>query len=664
MVNMGGMSACVDTHDNLVVEQLHFPRLLSRQLVPGDKKAIDRFYDDAAVTLRHMEARANQFRFGRILEQNLKLLGREFAMTKAERLVLGLAICLMTEAPLRVMAAKSHHDENTARQITLVLRQPLAEITKALAAQGCLRKCGFIEVENRDASLTANLKLSNASLQMLAHRRLGSAQELFVATLRRGPASTLSRDDYAHLRPDFGFAASMLAEALKSKRSGVNVLLYGPPGTGKTECARLLAQELSTSLHEVSFLDTDGDPFGARRRLQSAAMAQRLLRDHHTLLLFDEVDAVFNDGSDFFGKPTTAELSKAWVNEPLEKNNTPMIWTANRIDRMDPAFVRRFDLVIPIKSPPIRQRERLLEKLCGDALDSTQIRRFAQIQSATPAVVTRAANVTRRVECTDRPRAELLEAVLDNTLTAQGHASVQRSCRALPAQDYDVLLCNADADLNAIAAGLAQTGKGRLCLYGPSGTGKTAFGHWLAKALDRPLVLKRASDIQSMWLGEMEKNLACAFEEAACDRAVLQIDEVDSFLQDRRGAERPWEISQTNEFLTQLEAFDGLFIASTNLMDGLDRAAMRRFDYKIRVDYLRPEQSQRMFERMLHDSNIACDDDSLAGIVRLSRLTPGDFAVVARRHGVVPFVDARGVLDALRREVDMRTDEPRRIGFV
>ncbi|MBS0557607.1 MAG: ATP-binding protein [Proteobacteria bacterium] len=597
------------------------------------------------------------------MQANLDLLNRRFGFSRVEQHALALAVLLMSDDLLYKVARCAEDSQNPYRQIASILGMPAAQVERALSPQGRLRKTGLIHLNN-SGSPDHNLGLGMGRLRVLATRRLASVDEVFETVLRTAPSTTLCREDYAHIRPDFGFVANLLRESLRSQRAGVNILLHGSPGTGKTECSRLLAQEIDAPLFEVSFLDSDGDARYFFPRLRQAAAAQFLLRGRRSLLLFDEVDAIFNDGSDLFGKPTTAESSKAWVNELLESSPIPMIWTANRIYRMDPAFVRRFDLVIRMESPPLRQRERLLEKLCGDTLDSAQIRRFAQVRSATPAVMTRALDVVRRVECTDRPRAELLEAVLDGTLAAQGHASVQRSCRGLPAQDYDVSLCNADADLDAIAAGLAQTGKGRICLYGPPGTGKTAFGHWLAKTLDRPLVLKRASDIQSMWLGEMEKNLARAFEEAARDGAVLQIDEVDSFLQDRRGAERPWEISQTNEFLTQLESFDGVFIASTNLMDGLDRAALRRFDYKVRVDYMRPEQSLRMFRRMLQNWNIACEDDSVAGIARLSRLTPGDFAVVARRHGVVPFANASAVLDALCREVAMRTDAPRRIGFV
>lgn len=87
-----------------------------------------------------------------------------------------------------------------------------------------------------------------------------------------------------------------------------------------------------------------------------------------------------------------------------------------------------------------------------------------------------------------------------------------------------------------------------------------------------PLLIKRASDLMSMWVGENEQNIALAFKEAEQDGALLLIDEVDSFLQDRRGAKNSWEVTLVNEMLTQMEAFSGVFIASTNLMDGLDQA--------------------------------------------------------------------------------------------
>lgn len=68
-----------------------------------------------------------------------------------------------------------------------------------------------------------------------------------------------------------------------------------------------------------------------------------------------------------------------------------------------------------------------------------------------------------------------------------------------------------------------------------------------------------------------EKAIAAAVGQAARERAILMIDEVDSFLRDRDGAYHGWEVTQVNKMLTHIENFDGVRIASTNLMDGSTR---------------------------------------------------------------------------------------------
>src|SRR5207237_682577 len=159
-----------------------------------------------------------------------------------------------------------------------------------------------------------------------------------------------------------------------------------------------------------------------------------------------------------------------------------------------------------------------------------------------------------------------------------GHATIRSGESDRLPDVYDPAFVQADTDLAQLADGLAHSRSGRLCLYGPPGTGKTAYARWLADRIGMPLSVKRASDLMSKWVGESEKNLASAFKQAELAGAVLLIDEVDSFLQDRRGASHGWEVSQVNEMLTQMESFSGLLVASTNLMRGLDQAALRRFD--------------------------------------------------------------------------------------
>ena len=205
-----------------------------------------------------------------------------------------------------------------------------------------------------------------------------------------------------------------------------------------------------------------------------------------------------------------------------------------------------------------------------------------------------------------------------------------------------------------------------MCLYGPPGTGKSAFGRYLAETLDRPLITRRASDIQSPYLGIAEQNIARMFRDAAADNAVLLLDEADTFLQDRKGAIRSWEVSQVNEMLTQMEAFDGIFIASTNLMDQLDSAALRRFDLKVRFDYLRPSHAWALLVRHLVALGLAPPEPELGSrMSRLDRLAPGDFAAVARQHRFRPLQSAVDWVSALEAEVMLkRQGAALPIGFV
>ena len=125
-----------------------------------------------------------------------------------------------------------------------------------------------------------------------------------------------------------------------------------------------------------------------------------------------------------------------------------------------------------------------------------------------------------------------------------------------------------------------------LLFYGPPGTGKSELARFIANRVDREIICKRISDLQSMWAGAGEKNIKQAFQKAEAEEAVLIIDEADSVLFTRERARHPWEISFTNEFLTQMERYRGILVCTTNRLDDLDPASLRRFNHKIGFDYL------------------------------------------------------------------------------
>ena len=180
---------------------------------------------------------------------------------------------------------------------------------------------------------------------------------------------------------------------------------------------------------------------------------------------------------------------------------------------------------------------------------------------------------------------------------------------------------------------IAAQGRGSLCLYGPPGTGKTAFAEMLAEALDCELVTRQASDLIAPYVGQTEQNLAQLFR--GCDPAhtVLLLDEVDSFLADRRQARHSWERTQVNELLQQMERYPEIFIAATNLMSGIDAAALRRFDFKLHFRALTQAQRLALFAReALGDAAAAVPPEWMYHLKGLEGLTAGDFANICRQR--------------------------------
>ena len=245
------------------------------------------------------------------------------------------------------------------------------------------------------------------------------------------------------------------------------------------------------------------------------------------------------------------------------------------------------------------------------------------------------------------------------------------SARVLAAMGYDKDLAkgvqspityrldalNPDYDLVALQEALTKQPKGRICLYGRPGTGKSEFARHIADKLDIPLITKRASDLLDPYLGMTERHLSEMFEQANDEESILLLDEADSFLQDRTKARESWQVTQVNELLTQMEQFDGLFFCSTNLMEQLDQASLRRFDLKIKFDYIKPEQLWTLFKQVLEDYKVEGFDELAwkKKVIGLQGLTPGDFATVARqnRFSGNP-LSPESLLDGLMRELTFK----------
>jgi SpoVK/Ycf46/Vps4 family AAA+-type ATPase len=592
------------------------------------------------------------------------VLGERLGLSTEERAVLVLAVLSGSLQLLRGLFDQlgSHLRDRpaVARALAALAGISDAAALAALDPDATLFRTGLVRVNLHDED--EPMLAARAGLAAILFDELEAADAVVGKFAGRARAAGLSAADFSHLGNDVEIVAALLAKASSSAQAGINVMLYGPPGTGKTELARVLAAQAGLTLYEVRHTADDGEGLTYARYSQ-LTVAQQLLRPMHGVaLMFDEAEDLLPSRHSHF-ESSDERLGKAAFNALLETNCVPMLWISNEIGHIDPAYLRRFAYVLEVKTPSRVVRRRIAQRELGDIVRCEPwLDGVAEHPELAPGQVAQAARVARLVG-DDFDAAAVAERTIRNGMRAmqQRPADARRD-----AVDFDLRYLNCGIDVAALVTSIAARPSGTMVFYGPPGTGKTALAHHIARTADRPCLVKRVSDLQSPWVGVCEKNIAIAFEQAAADGAVLVLDEAESFLADRREARARWEMSETNELLSQMDRFDGLFICTTNIVERLDRAALRRFAIKIGFDFLRPAQARALFASALHRlGSQPGNDAALHWLEQLRQLAPGDVAAVVRRFlmlGQKPSAEA--FIIALRDELLLKGEgAAQRIGF-
>jgi SpoVK/Ycf46/Vps4 family AAA+-type ATPase len=638
-----------------------------------------------------------------LVEKNIDALAGLLQLNQAERALLLYGTLARYQRELRsiLVEFKVNNAPEAYAVIAEVAGVNASDVGEALRAGSRLERIGLVDnlISEHNITDLADLMKVSEKLPPVLMREYRDQAELMAVFTRPSTKSLLDLSDFAFVEEEAKMLCALMRNAVARKEVGVNVLLYGPPGTGKTELAKVAAQAAGLELFEVEYADRDGNSLSGRDRYRSLQIAQVFLKgSEQSALLFDEVEDVFppisSEAAQLLARaeqvaaPSNGSVSgKAWVNQILESNAVPTVWVTNRIEQIDPAFRRRFAYHLELKSPPPGAREGLVRKtLEGVNVPESFVAKLTARKGLTPAQIrtaVRFADLVSAQRNDGTPRREigggegesapslesLIERQLRNADLALGSRKGSRMVRSAVTQ-YDLALLNVESrfEVPRIVAALQARGHGSLCFFGAPGTGKSALAEHIASTLGRPIMIRQASELMSKYIGETEQNMAAMFEEAESENAVLLLDEADSFLQDRRGAQRTYEVTEVNEMLQGMERYRGIFICTTNLFDRIDQAALRRFSFKILFKPLSAQQREMMFvAEALAGDGASLSAEMRARLALLGQLCPGDFAAVKRQAVILGAdLDALEFLAQLEAEHRVKPEvrEARNMGFL
>lgn len=439
-------------------------------------------------------------------------------------------------------------------------------------------------------------------------------------------------------------------QLLKSKNA-CNILLYGAPGAGKTEYAKALIKQaglkMTTYKNELEVSDKDDADAKALSRLNCYLS----LKKEDSVLVVDEAENVLQTREFSFFGMSLSSSQKGIVNKMLETSENKCIFIVNYTTEMDESTLRRFTYSIKFQAMPKETlRSIAAEKLKpvnmpavlkNDILDLCG--KYKITGASVDNVVKAISSLDYQKGKEDKVRKDIKSVLEANSSLLYGKTKMRDAVK----KSYDLSVLNTSVSAAEIIEMLKtaelykkenqneENSEGvRMLFYGLSGTGKTELARYISTVLGKPLLLKRCSDLLGPYVGQTERLIAEAFEEAESTDSILLFDEADSFFADRAGAKQSWERTQVNEFLTQMEEFSGICICTTNLRKIMDPAMQRRFHIITEFKALNEDGITTLLKSFF--GKYKFNDGQIQELAKFNTVTPGDFGSLKNKMRFIP----------------------------
>ena len=418
-----------------------------------------------------------------------------------------------------------------------------------------------------------------------------------------------------------------IAESIvnNADKSHFSIILHGPEGSGKNRFAQYLAAELCEHMKQqkrsASVCHIDA--------LNINNAFEKIKPETRLVIVRDEYGLIFKDAKYCY---KLANILKA--------QTINIVLIINDINILPRDFISQFLFKIKFGYMNDEQEEAAYELFFKNPAP-TELKRISGL------VIDDFARIAKQAQYLNINNTSDIVGLIKDELKIKfgGNEYIK------PLTEFDTGLINCDVNVASLVEKLKHYDNENpfsILIYGPPGTGKSYFLRYLAQTIGLNTVEKKPAELFSKYQGQPAKNVLEMFEEAKEKDAMLIIDEIEGIISDRdsdSGSNNKWKSDMTNTFLSCLESCSTPLCGTSNLLNRVDKAILRRFVFKLHFDYLTPQQSRYAFEKIF----------GLMAPLELSEmhnLTSGDFSVVKKKALILGCLDdANTLLNMLKDEL-------------